>query len=268
MKQRVITATILTVVLGLAIYFGHGKLEFIFSGLCVILSGIAAFEFVRISNIDKKRFWYDYLPIVFSVAFTTLNVMLFGRNIYMKYVLIFIVSLLLFYAVIYVVIPEFSATKFANHILTVFYTSIGFIAFAGLRKISMVLIIYLFLVTMLTDVFAYFIGIKFGKHRLAPKISPKKSIEGAIGGLAIGAILATVFAYFFDVFDFSIWFVLLLSVVISCTSQVGDLIASKFKREAGVKDFSNIFPGHGGVLDRFDSSMFAAVFLILFKLIF
>jgi phosphatidate cytidylyltransferase len=152
--------------------------------------------------------------------------------------------------------------------LTVFYTSLGFIGFAFLRKTDMNLIIYLFLVSMITDVFAYFIGIKFGKHRLAINISPKKSVEGAVGGLFFGAIIATLFAYYLNVFEFSVWFILLLSIALSCISQMGDLIASKFKREAGIKDYSNLLPGHGGILDRFDSSMFAAIFLMLAVIIF
>ena len=121
---------------------------------------------------------------------------------------------------------------------------------------------------MLTDVFAYFIGIKYGKHRLAEKISPKKSIEGAVAGLLISAVVATIFANFLEVFDYSIIWVILLSMFLSCVSQIGDLIASMFKRKAGIKDFSNLFPGHGGVLDRFDSTMFAAIFLALIVLIF
>jgi len=164
---------------------------------------------------------------------------------------------------LFVAVKDFSSRDFGNQILTIFYTSLGFIAFAFLRKESMNLVIYLFLVAMLTDVFAYFVGIKFGKHRLAVTISPKKSIEGAIGGLVIGSVLATIFAYYLNVFAYSFWIVLLLSLVLSVISQIGDLIASKFKRETGVKDYSNIFPGHGGVLDRFDSSMFAAMFLML-----
>jgi len=174
----------------------------------------------------------------------------------------------LLYAILFIAIKDFSRENFGNQILTVFYTSFGFIAFAFLRKNNIDLIIYLFLVSMVTDVFAYLIGIKFGKHRLAPEISPKKSIEGAIGGLVFGAIIATLFGYYMNVFDFGFLLILLLSIVLSCISQIGDLIASKFKRESGIKDYSQLLPGHGGVLDRFDSSMFAAIFLMLAVIIF
>ena len=86
--------------------------------------------------------------------------------------------------------------------------------------------------------------------------------------MILGAILATIFAYFFEVFDFNIFLVLLLSMILSAISQIGDLIASKFKREVDIKDYSNLLPGHGGILDRFDSSMFAAIFLMLAIIIF
>lgn len=268
MKQRIITGTLIALVLATLIYFGEGQLEFLFSGFCVILSGLAAYEFTRMSRKDKKIRWFDYCGIFFSLAFATMSVLFFERIIYYIYVFIFIIALLLLSAIMYIAIKDFTKEDFGNQLLTTFYTSLGFIAFAFLRVKGIELLVYLFAVSMLTDVFAYFIGIKFGKHRLAVHISPKKSVEGAIGGLVIGSILATTFAYFFEVFDFNIFLVLLLSVILSAISQIGDLIASKFKREAGIKDYSNLLPGHGGILDRFDSSMFAAVFLMLAVIIF
>jgi phosphatidate cytidylyltransferase len=118
----------------------------------------------------------------------------------------------------------------------------------------------------MTDTFAYFLGIRFGKHKLIPKVSPKKSIEGAISGLVFGGGFGIAYALVFDVFanfDLNIFWIVILSLALSIVSQSGDLIASKFKREVGIKDYSNIFPGHGGVLDRFDSTMFAAILLML-----
>ncbi len=268
MKQRIITGTILAIVLSLLVYFGEGKLEFLFSGTCVLLATFAAYEFTRMSLKGINFRWFDILPIVLTLAFSVLSVIYFDRVVYFIYVFLFILIVILIYALVFVITPKFSRIDFGNHLLTIFYTSLGFIAFAYLRKVDINLIIYLFLVSMITDVFAYFIGIRFGKHRLAEQISPKKSIEGAVGGLVIGSVLATVFAYYMNVFDFAFVLILILSILLSCISQIGDLIASKFKREAGVKDYSNIFPGHGGVLDRFDSSMFAAIFLMLAVIIF
>ena len=268
MKQRIITGTLIALVLATLIYFGEGKLEFLFSGLCVILSGLAAYEFAKMSRTKKPVRWFDFMSIPVTIIFTTMSVIYFDRIIYYIYVFIFILGLLLFYTIMYISVKEFKREDFGNQLLTVFYTSLGFIAFAYLRKVDLYLIVYLFIVSMMTDMSAYFFGIKFGKHRLAPEISPKKSVEGAIAGLIVGAACATVFGYYFEVIDLSVIFLLLLSILLSSISQIGDLIASKFKREAGIKDYSNLFPGHGGVLDRFDSSMLAAIFLMLAVIIY
>ena len=125
-------------------------------------------------------------------------------------------------------------------------------------------------IAMLTDTCAYLVGIAFGKKKLIPEVSPKKSVEGCVGGF-IGGILATVICYF--VFKNSGWFnalefveegvaicgFIVLGLFGSYINQLGDLVASAYKRKAGIKDFSNIFPGHGGFMDRVDGQMFVAI---------
>ncbi|MBN2540175.1 MAG: phosphatidate cytidylyltransferase [Bacilli bacterium] len=264
MKQRLITGTILVLVLGLLIYFGEGEFELLFSGFCVLLSGFAAYEFTQMSRLGQSFRWFDILTIVLTLAFSVMSVLSFDiLMVYYIYIFRFLLMLILLDAILFVAVKDFTRQEFGNQLLTIFYTSLGFIAFAYLRKLDINLIIYLLLVAMITDVFAYLIGIKFGKHRLAVNISPKKSVEGAIAGLVFGSIVATLYAFYMGVFEFGFIGILGLSLALSMIAQVGDLIASKFKREAGIKDYSNLFPGHGGVLDRFDSSMFAAIFLML-----
>ena len=118
----------------------------------------------------------------------------------------------------------------------------------------------------MTDVFALFAGVKFGKHKLAPKISPKKTVEGAAGGL-VGAALANVgLALLFNQavlqhHKINLLAVGLLSLVIGAVSMVGDLAMSVLKRNYGVKDFGKFFPGHGGVMDRFDSLALVSPFI-------
>jgi phosphatidate cytidylyltransferase len=115
------------------------------------------------------------------------------------------------------------------------------------------------------------VGIRFGKHRLAPKISPKKSEEGSLGGLFFAALFALVYVLVVNrgqvIMDIDLWLVVILAILVSIMAQVGDLVASKMKRTYGIKDFSNLFPGHGGVMDRFDSSMFAAMLFVLIGLL-
>ena len=125
----------------------------------------------------------------------------------------------------------------------------------------MALIVLPFEVAFLSDAFALFAGMAFGKHKLAPELSPKKTVEGAVGGFA-GAIICTVIYGAVLQFGFSMQVNYLYLVVYgalgSIVSQLGDLSFSYIKREYGIKDFGNIFPGHGGVLDRFDSVIFCA----------
>ncbi len=105
-----------------------------------------------------------------------------------------------------------------------------------------------------TDIMAYFSGYLLGKHKLCPKISPKKTIEGSIGGILGSVVLSGLFGWFFmpDVFVHC----LIIGVLGGIVSQFGDLTASIFKRKMGIKDYGNLIPGHGGILDRFDSVLF------------
>lgn len=111
-----------------------------------------------------------------------------------------------------------------------------------------------FIAAFATDTFAYFAGVFFGKHKLCPEISPKKTIEGSIGGILGCVISIVIFSFIFKLDN--ILKMAILSIVVSIMSQVGDLTASRIKRTAGVKDYGDLMPGHGGVLDRFDSILF------------
>ena len=110
-----------------------------------------------------------------------------------------------------------------------------------------------------TDIFAYFTGYLFGKHKLCPAISPKKTIEGAIGGVFGSVILS--FAFIMIIQPDLLFHAIVIGVLGSIISQFGDLTASIIKRKIGIKDYGNLIPGHGGVLDRFDSVLFTAPFV-------
>ena len=107
-----------------------------------------------------------------------------------------------------------------------------------------------------SDTFAYFSGKLFGKHKLYPKVSPNKTIEGAIGGVIGSTILSLIYFNYLSINKY--FYIIIFSVSASVFSMAGDLMASKIKREYGVKDFGNLLPGHGGIMDRFDSVLFVA----------
>lgn len=148
---------------------------------------------------------------------------------------------------------------------------IGSVLFVGLsfnlliitRNFDIGYIIYLLLITTITDTFALFTGMLVGKHPLAPVISPKKTIEGLLGGVFMGVVVAS--AFYTTVINPNISLVLLIFVTafLSLIGQLGDLVFSSIKRYYGKKDFSDLIPGHGGVLDRFDSLVFVTLAFIL-----
>lgn len=131
-------------------------------------------------------------------------------------------------------------------------------------------VMLVFICAWMTDTCAYFSGYFFGKHKLIPKVSPKKTIEGAIGGVIGTTICCTIYSVILtklgvieNTNNIYISFAI-LGCVGSVLAQLGDLVASSIKRDCGIKDFGNLFPGHGGILDRFDSVVFISPFIYYF----
>ena len=117
-------------------------------------------------------------------------------------------------------------------------------------------LLYLLAIATMTDTFAMLIGCLIGKHKLIPDVSPKKSVEGSIGGSVVGTIIASILYYNIISNQINIFVLILMTLILTVLGQLGDLFFSKIKRENKIKDFSNIMPGHGGILDRFDSMTF------------
>ena len=142
-------------------------------------------------------------------------------------------------------------------LLGLFFNSVIFI-----RNFSLYLLLYLLIICVITDTFAMLTGMFIGKHKACPKISPKKTIEGCVGGSIIGTISSVIFyVCLVDKFSFKL---ILVTLLLTVVGQFGDLFFSKIKRENKIKDFSNIMPGHGGVLDRLDSFCFVVLAYIAF----
>ena len=160
-------------------------------------------------------------------------------------------------------LPNLLSNQFIN---TTFYISSGFIfliliAF-NFGDYNPQIILGIFLLIWTNDSFAYLIGKNFGKQKLFASISPKKTIEGFLGGVFFSAIVSYFIALLAPSLSFSNW--LIISVLVSVFGTLGDLVESKYKRKASVKDSGKIMPGHGGMLDRLDSAIFAAPFIYLF----
>ncbi|AMY04942.1 phosphatidate cytidylyltransferase [Staphylococcus condimenti] len=150
---------------------------------------------------------------------------------------------------------RFSFIDAAFCLMSVAYVGIGFMYLYETREAGLAFILFAFLVVWTTDTGAYLFGRAFGKHKLWPVISPNKTIEGFIGGVLCSLLVPLIMQFFVD-FDINIWIMLLVTIILSMFGQLGDLVESGFKRHFGVKDSGKILPGHGGILDRFDSFMF------------
>jgi len=161
---------------------------------------------------------------------------------------------------------KISAVFFASFFIPYFLSSIVRIL---LMDYGRFLVAIPFVAAFIADLFAYLSGLAFGKHKLAPAISPKKTVEGLIGGLIGAVALTAVYGAIINAFyavSVSIPLLLMFGLIGGVVSTFGDLFFSYVKREFGLKDFGNILPGHGGILDRFDSLLFAApaIELLLF----
>ncbi|NRR91695.1 phosphatidate cytidylyltransferase [Winogradskyella undariae] len=156
--------------------------------------------------------------------------------------------------------------KYKRHIVTAFYLSSGFVFMllvANFKsEFTPLLLLGGFMLVWINDSAAYLVGKNFGKQKLFPSISPKKTVEGFLGGLFFACISSYFIAFYTDTLGFTSW--LILAIIVSVFGTFGDLIESKFKRQAGAKDSGTIMPGHGGLLDRLDSIIFAAPFIYLF----
>ena len=291
MKQRVLTAILMTIVFVPFFFLGG----WFIIGLFSILSYIAMFELISmyqlrntLPNICKYIMpLFSSIIVLFSgfsssediiyvllVELMFLMIMpLFNKKIAMRDIIFFIFSII--YSGV-----SFSIIATIRNIDTLYENkNIELFTNFNIFGVGLVMFIFVLLTTMLTDVGAYQFGVKFGKHKLCPSISPKKSIEGSIAGTIVGACSGTLFMVILQLtlseeyknaikifpIDNSYYLAIFgIAILLSIAGQLGDLIASKIKREYNIKDYGKIFPGHGGVLDRFDSSIYSfLVFMII-----
>lgn len=181
----------------------------------------------------------------------------------------------LFYLFAYSVLSR-GKVKFSDvsmHFTVLLYISVSFTSLSLVRYITNGVFMFslVFVASWVCDMFAYFVGRAIGKHKLIEEISPKKTVEGSIGGIVCTTLAFALYGLIISLFDGpspNYIVLLVLGFVLSIVAQFGDLICSLIKREHGIKDYGNIFPGHGGVLDRFDSVLAVAPVLYIFCVLF
>lgn len=252
MKKRVISAIVALIIFVPLVILGGVYLKI---ATC-ILGVLAMKEFLSLPHKNKRPIYVDVIIYALTILLIFMDE---KREIY--YFLTMIIPLL---AVIYCNDnKKYNADEAFKLIGMAYLVGTVFHKFLLIRGESLMLFVYLFLITMLTDTYAHLAGTLIGKHKLAPKISPKKTWEGAIVGGIFGTLCAATFYYIAISSNVNVLGLLIVTLFLSCLGQLGDLLFSAVKRNHDIKDFSNIMPGHGGVLDRLDSIIFVIIGYIL-----
>ena len=245
MVKRVITGLTIVGILFPLIYLGGLLMDLMILVLMLVLS----FEVSRI-----RKFKYQNLVLV--LIFLSILGLFFCHE---KNLVFYLGSIAIVSFIFPLIDEDYKLVDILVLFMLIFMAAMAIIGLKALRDTSVELTFLVIVGTYATDSFAFFIGSWFGKHRLAPKISPNKSVEGAIGGWIGGCLFTIGFRYLFYP-QLQLELMILLAIFMPIISQIGDLAFSFIKRSYGIKDYGTIFADHGGVFDRIDSLIFALIF--------
>lgn len=243
------------------------KQEQLYYGLITFFVAVGAYECVRIMKFDSTLYKWLVFPLIIFVYYKLFTVRYFNQGFFFNYNLSEILALSLI-LIACITLFKFSSELYYDEgklIFTVIYVSLPFGFALGLPKFYDGTftweVFLLFVLIWSSDSFAYFTGRLFGKHKMAPKISPKKTWEGFVGGVIFTLVLGYFIEQKFPELRGN-W--IIVGFLVSVFAPIGDLVESQLKRTFGVKDSGNIIPGHGGVLDRLDSFIIAAPVVYLY----
>lgn len=277
MKNNSMLIRILSgIVLTIGVLFCGSIGGLVLYGLCALVSAIGIYEYFNAvsnlkeavqakSNNEQKQINVKMLRNMTYVLSVVYYLALYFRKADLKYVTGIIFIAMLAYMCLFVAnfencsVAHFSMSFIGFMYVTVMMSCVYIIRIMedGPHTIWLV-----FICSWVCDTCAYFSGTMFGKHKMAPVLSPKKSVEGAIGGVLGSAIVGVIYVHFIaNIYlgaDLNVIHSAVICILGAIASQVGDLFASAIKRNCGIKDYGKLIPGHGGVLDRFDSVIFTA----------
>ena len=262
MKKRVISA-IVALAIFVPIFIKGG---FIYTAAMYVVSILGLREFLKAKS--SKKAMPVFIEFISYIIFSLIVLSNINNNEMIYSVDFRVLSgLFLVYLIPTVLYHDrslYSVTDAFYLIAGIFFLGVSFSLLIIIRNLSLDLIIYLFLITTLTDSYAYITGSLIGRHKMLKEISPNKTWEGMIGGTLAGTIISVVFYRIAVDPSVSIYQITLITTFLSIIGQFGDLCFSAIKRYFEIKDFSNIMPGHGGVLDRFDSIIFVVLGFMFF----
>ena len=257
MKMKLIGAAILIVVLVPLVILGGIPFE-------LGVAAIAAVSFRELLILFKKK---NKVPLVMEI-FSYISVVVITLSLESMLQAIALVIMILFVPLLIYKKNEYTFSSVTGLLGIIIFIGVIYHTVINIRLDSLWELLYLLSITILTDTFAFLGGTFFGKTKLLERISPNKTIEGSLIGLIVATSISTVFYLFVINPGENIILVILMTFALSIIGQVGDLVFSAIKREYDIKDYSNIIPGHGGMLDRFDSIAFVSLFYIVIKLLF
>jgi len=264
MLERVISGAVLAV---LAVFFllSGGT---ILACACLFLSVIAYLELTKATKV-RRGAKINFLEIIGVIGVFLYYALIYigelTKTEYRVYLVLFICLLLISYMFVYVfAFPKFVSEQVMTAFTCFIYgpVMLSFIYLSRNLENGIYYVWLIFISSWISDTCAYLVGVTIGKHKLAPVLSPKKSIEGAAGGILGSALVGALYGYFVIAPRVNnahvIWILAVISAIGALISQVGDLAASGIKRNHEIKDYGKLIPGHGGVMDRFDSVIFTA----------
>lgn len=253
-KTRLLSGIVLVIIAFATIFLGG---DVLFATL-LIISLIGVSELYKVVKIEKAP-----LGIVGYVGVVAYYFLIRAQK--KEDLMMFAIILLILVMAVYVfAFPKYVSEQVMTAYFGVFYVAImlSYIYQTRLLKDGLFLVGLVFLCSWGCDTCAYCVGMLIGKHKMSPKLSPKKSVEGAIGGVVGAALLTVIYGMIFKnamgVTTQHVWIMAAISAVGALISMVGDLTASAIKRNYEIKDYGKLIPGHGGILDRFDSVIFTA----------
>ena len=275
MKTRTITSVFILLVMVPIILLS----KFIIYPIALsALAVMATFEILRALGVEKN--WYLSIPAyILAGVFPFASYFVTAQSSFTY--LLTIAALIYIYMIYTMGVSVFSKgqTTFktiSEVLLSVTYVVVSFTSLSMIRyidkEIGLYKLILVFIVSWVCDAMAYVVGSLIGKHKLIPEISPKKTVEGAIGGVvsAIAAYMLYGLVLDLAIPNVEVNYIVLavFGLVLAVVSQLGDLIASLIKREHNIKDYGKLLPGHGGIMDRFDSIMAVSTILLILTIVF
>lgn len=255
MKTRVISGIFLLLIMGSALYTGGLYLYL----LCLFISVVGLYELYKIYNIEQSALGF----IGYGIACAYYIATYLGAD--WAVMLVVTLGLMVAMAAYVMMFPKYVANQIMCCVFGVLYVAVMLSYIYRTRVLSdgIYVVWLIFVSSWVSDTFAYLTGVLIGKHKMAPKLSPKKSIEGAVGGVTSSVIVGALYGYIVadhitQMVIHPVYVFAIASGIGALLSIIGDLAASAIKRNYDIKDYGRLIPGHGGILDRFDSVIFTA----------